>query len=31
VPVKAQVEILVGAVTMELKSADGLKYALAKE
>ncbi|RDC57077.1 DUF3108 domain-containing protein [Pedobacter chinensis] len=31
VPVKAQVEILVGAVTMELKSAAGLKYALAKE
>lgn len=31
VPVKAQVEILVGAVTMELKSAEGLKYALAKE
>jgi len=31
VPVKAQVEILVGAVTMELKSASGLKYALAKE
>lgn len=31
VPVKAQVEILVGAVTMELKSAQGLKYALAKE
>jgi len=31
VPVKAQVEILVGAVTMELTSASGLKYALAKE
>jgi hypothetical protein len=31
VPVKAQVEILVGAITMELKSAKGLKYALAKE
>ncbi|WP_443936905.1 DUF3108 domain-containing protein [Pedobacter sp. MW01-1-1] len=31
VPVKAQVEILVGAVTMELKSAEGLKYPLAKE
>jgi len=31
VPVKAQVEILVGAVTMELKSAQGLKYALAKD
>jgi len=29
VPVKAQVEILVGAVTMEIKSADGLKYPLA--
>lgn len=31
VPVKAQVEILVGAVTMEIKSAEGLKYPLAKE
>jgi len=31
VPVKAQVEILVGAVTMEIKSANGLKYPLAKE
>ncbi|MFC4209956.1 DUF3108 domain-containing protein [Pedobacter lithocola] len=31
VPVKAQVEILVGAVTMELTSAAGLKYALAKD
>lgn len=31
VPVKAQVEIIVGAVTMEIKSADGLKYPLAKE
>ncbi|GGI28173.1 DUF3108 domain-containing protein [Pedobacter mendelii] len=31
VPVKAQVEILVGAVTMELTSAVGLKYALAKD
>lgn len=31
VPVKAQVEILVGAVTMELKSASGLKYAIAKQ
>ena len=31
VPVKAQVEVLVGAVTMELKSAQGLKYALAKD
>lgn len=30
VPVKAQVEILVGAVTMELKSASGLKYPIAK-
>jgi len=30
VPVKAQVEILVGAVTMEIHSADGLKYPLAK-
>lgn len=29
VPVKAQVEILVGAVTMEIKSAVGLKYPLA--
>lgn len=29
VPVKAQVEIIVGAVTMEIKSADGLKYPLA--
>lgn len=31
VPVKAQVEIIVGAVTMEIKSAKGLKYPLAKE
>jgi hypothetical protein len=31
VPVKAQVEIIVGAVTMEIKSASGLKYPLAKE
>lgn len=31
VPVKAQVEIIVGAVTMEIKSADGLRYPLAKE
>jgi len=31
VPVKAQVEILVGAVTMEIQSASGLKFALAKE
>jgi hypothetical protein len=30
VPVKAEVEILVGAVTMEIKSASGLKYPLAK-
>jgi hypothetical protein len=29
VPVKAQVEIIVGSVTMEIKSADGLKYPLA--
>lgn len=29
VPVKAQVEILVGAVVMEIKSAEGLKYPLA--
>jgi hypothetical protein len=31
VPVKAQVEILVGSVTMEIQSAEGLKFALAKE
>lgn len=31
VPVRAEVEILVGSVVMELKSADGLKYALAKD
>jgi hypothetical protein len=31
VPVKAQVEIIVGAVTMEIKSAKGLKYPLAKD
>jgi hypothetical protein len=31
VPVKAQVEIIVGAVTMEIKSASGLKYPLAQE
>lgn len=31
VPVKAQVEIIVGAVTMEIKSAEGLKYPLAQE
>lgn len=30
VPVKAQVEILVGAVTMEIKSADGLRYPIGK-
>lgn len=30
VPVKAQVEILVGAVTMEISSAEGLKYPLVK-
>ncbi len=29
VPVKAEVEIIVGSVTMEIKSADGLKYPLA--
>lgn len=29
VPVKAQVEIIVGSVIMEIKSADGLKYPLA--
>jgi hypothetical protein len=29
VPVKAQVEILVGSVIMEIKSADGLRYPLA--
>ncbi|WP_316840717.1 DUF3108 domain-containing protein [Pedobacter gandavensis] len=29
VPVKAQVEIIVGAVTMEIKSVEGLKYPLA--
>lgn len=29
VPVKAQVDIIVGSVTMEIKSADGLKYPLA--
>ncbi|MNH33163.1 hypothetical protein D3C79_936590 [compost metagenome] len=28
VPVKAQVEIIVGSVTMEIKSAHGLKYPL---
>jgi hypothetical protein len=31
VPVKAQVEILVGSVTMEINSAKGLKFPLAKE
>lgn len=30
VPVKAEVEILVGSVTMELKSADGLRYPIGK-
>ena len=30
VPVKAEVEILVGSVTMEIKSATGLKYAIGK-
>lgn len=30
VPVKAQVEILVGSVTMELRSAEGLKYPIGK-
>lgn len=29
VPVRAQVDIIVGSVTMEIKSADGLKYPLA--
>ncbi len=29
VPVKAQVDIIVGSVTMEIKSAEGLKYPLA--
>lgn len=31
VPVKAQVEILVGAVTLEIKSAEGLKYPIGKK
>lgn len=31
IPVKAQVEILVGAVTLELTSAKGLKYALGEK
>jgi len=31
VPVKAQVEIIVGAVTMEIQNATGLKYPLVKE
>jgi hypothetical protein len=31
VPVKAEVEILVGSVTMEIKSAKGLKFPLANE
>lgn len=30
IPVKAQVDILIGSVTMELVSADGLKYPLGK-
>lgn len=30
VPVKAEVEILVGSVTMEIKSAEGLKYPIGK-
>jgi hypothetical protein len=30
VPVKAQVEILVGSVTLEIKSAEGLKYPIGK-
>ena len=30
VPVKAEVEILVGSVTLEIKSADGLKYPIGK-
>lgn len=30
VPVKAEVEILVGSVTMEIKSAEGLKYPMGK-
>ena len=28
IPVKAQVELLVGSVTLELMSAEGMKYAL---
>ncbi|MGN0004084.1 MAG: DUF3108 domain-containing protein [Sphingobacterium composti] len=31
IPVKAQVEILIGSVTMELTKADGLKYELGKK
>ncbi|RZK23261.1 MAG: DUF3108 domain-containing protein [Flavobacterium sp.] len=31
VPVKAQVEILVGSVTLEIKSAEGLKYPIGKQ
>lgn len=31
VPVKAQVEILVGAVTLEIKSAEGLRYPIGKQ
>jgi len=30
VPVKAEVEILVGSVTMEIKSATGLKYPIGR-
>jgi len=30
VPIKAEVEILVGSVTLEIKSAEGLKYAIGK-
>lgn len=31
VPVKAEVEILVGSVSLEIKSAEGLKYPISKE
>ncbi len=31
VPVKAEVEILVGSVTLEIKSAEGLKYPIGKQ
>jgi len=30
VPVKAEVEILVGSVTLEIKTAEGLKYPIGK-